>query len=328
MNKMMNRKQLLIPLLSGTAVALFCFFCTTVLVFAQDDGEGEEPVVTVITTSECQECHLDISGHWENSPHANAYTNEAFQAKYVELGEPTECLACHTTGFDLSAGSFEEEGVACSSCHGEVTTAHPPEPVPLLADAEYCGECHTTTIGEWHASEHAAADIGCNDCHDPHSQAPLFEDDNTLCLNCHGEDLEGHEDDAHLAEGVGCSDCHALVIPPEVLPDNGIVPTGHSYQIHEDTCVACHTDTLHAGQALDYDHEAAGIDLTPAETEQEAFGLTPEQQVETLSAALANRNVTLLFQGGVLGLVLGGSTAWYVANNVRMRNKTEDEENE
>ena len=45
--------------------------------------------------------------------------------------------------------------------------------------------------------------------------------------------------------------------------------------------------------------------------------------MQTLEAALANRNVTLLFQGGVLGLVLGGSTAWFVANNIRQRREYE-----
>ncbi len=56
---------------------------------------------------------------------------------------------------------------------------------------------------------------------------------------------------------------------------------------------------------------------------EESDTLTPEQKVQTLEAALANRNLTLLFQGGVLGLVLGGSTAWFVANNVRQRRELE-----
>ena len=134
MNKISYNKQWLYPLISGLTVALLCIFFSAALVFAQDGEEPEEPVNEIITTSECQECHLDISNHWENSPHANAYVNEAFQEKYTDLGEPVECLACHTTGFNLSTGSFDQEGVACESCHGAVKTDHPPEPVPLLAD--------------------------------------------------------------------------------------------------------------------------------------------------------------------------------------------------
>ena len=39
--------------------------------------------------------------------------------------------------------------------------------------------------------------------------------------------------------------------------------------------------------------------------------------MQTLQASLASRSLTGLFQGGVIGLVLGGSTAWFVAHNVR-----------
>jgi hypothetical protein len=35
-----------------------------------------------------------------------------------------------------------------------------------------------------------------------------------------------------------------------------------------------------------------------------------------------------LFQGGVVGLVLGGTTAWFVAQNVRSARKSEEEEPE
>jgi len=64
------------------------------------------------------------------------------------------------------------------------------------------------------------------------------------------------------------------------------------------------------------------------EESEETKEFTPEQKLQTLEAALANRNVTLLFQGGVLGLVLGGSTAWFVANNVREQREQEEEEDD
>jgi hypothetical protein len=44
-----------------------------------------------------------------------------------------------------------------------------------------------------------------------------------------------------------------------------------------------------------------------------------ENDLEATEAALASRNITILFQGGVVGLVLGGSTAWVIAHNVRGR---------
>ncbi|MCA9918982.1 MAG: hypothetical protein KC445_13565 [Anaerolineales bacterium] len=319
----------LLGCLAGTAVLLF----TVQLTLAQD---GEEPDAPVIPTQECQECHLDVAAHWEDSAHANAFADEIFQEKWQGLGEPTECLACHTTNFQPATGEYGAEGVACESCHGEITEEHPPAPVPILADTEYCGTCHTTTLGEWHQTGHASEDIGCMDCHDPHSQQPLFEKPDELCLNCHDseENVEHFVNDVHIQEGIGCMDCHGLVILPEEMPDDGVVPTGHSFTITSETCVACHTDALHAGTALiSYSQgdiaEGELIQVLEASVSGEAEEeLTPAQKVQTLEAALANRNLTLLFQGGVLGLVLGGSTAWFVANNVRQRREFEGRDDE
>ncbi|MBK7894254.1 MAG: multiheme c-type cytochrome [Candidatus Promineifilaceae bacterium] len=321
--------------LVGTAVLLF----TVQLTLAQDD---EEPDAPTIPTQECQECHLDVASHWEDSAHAHAFDDEVFQAQWLALGEPGECLACHTTNFQPATGEYDQEGVSCESCHGETTEEHPPAAVPILADTEYCGTCHTTTLGEWHQTGHASEDIGCMDCHDPHSQQPLFEQPDELCVNCHKDTMEDYLEDLHIQEGIGCVDCHALVIPPEEMPQDGIVPTGHAFTITPATCVACHTDALHAGFSLPgYEHGAtvASAELVEGEEElvtvlqgtvslEEPDTLTPEQKVQTLEAALANRNLTLLFQGGVLGLVLGGSTAWFVANNVRQRREDEGENDE
>lgn len=314
--------------LAGTAVLFF----TVQMVAAQDEADPDAPV---IPTQECQECHLDVASHWQESAHANAYENELFQTRWQGLGQPAECLACHTTNFQPATGDFDAEGVACEACHGETTTEHPPAAVPILADTEYCGSCHTTTLGEWHQTGHASGDIGCMDCHDPHSQQPLFEQSDELCLNCHEESAENYLEDLHIQEGIGCVDCHGLVIPPDEMPEDGIVPTGHAFTITPATCVACHTDALHAGTALPDDAQAAVAEagelitvLQASAGAEETEALTPEQKVQTLEAALASRNVALLFQGGVLGLVLGGSTAWFVANNVRQRRELEGENNE
>jgi predicted CXXCH cytochrome family protein len=172
------------------------------------------------------------------------------------------------------------------------------------------------------------------DCHDPHSQKWLFENPDDLCINCHQGSMEAYLEDLHVQQGIGCVDCHALVIPPDPVPDDGVVPTGHAFNITPATCVACHTDALHAGFSLPgYEHGAkAGNDeaveeAAPTLLQEEVVeeGLTPEQRVQALEAALANQNVTLLFQGGVVGLALGGTTAWFVAQNIRARQRKEDE---
>lgn len=109
--------------LVGTAVLLF----TVQLTLAQDD---EEPDAPTIPTQECQECHLDVASHWEDSAHAHAFDDEVFQAQWLALGEPGECLACHTTNFQPATGEYDQEGVSCESCHGETTEEHPRQRYP------------------------------------------------------------------------------------------------------------------------------------------------------------------------------------------------------
>lgn len=305
---------------------------------AQDDPatSGEMPV----EVKDCQECHLDVAEHWSHSPHAHAYDDPVFQERWLGMGEPGECLVCHTTDFQQSTGEFAAEGVMCQACHGEAAEEHPPGPVPIKADTEYCGVCHTTTLGEWRLTGHSTVDIGCSDCHDPHSQQPLFEVADDLCLNCHAESMGDYLEDLHVQQGIGCVDCHALVIPPEELPEDGIVPTGHTFTITPATCVACHTDALHAGFSLPgYENGAAAASIHSTEVaavagelsdsagsvEPEAEGITPEQRLQALEAALASQNISLLFQGAIVGLVLGGSTAWVISQNIRRRD--DDKEN-
>jgi len=304
----------------------------------QDDETAEEP--QDVLAKDCQECHLDVTEHWSRSPHAHAFDDEVFQDRWLGMGEPRECLVCHTTDFKQSTGEYAAEGVQCQACHGEAIGDHPPAPVPIKADTEYCGICHTTTLGEWRLTGHSTVDIGCTNCHDPHSQQALFEDADEMCLNCHEETMGEYLEDLHVSEGIGCVDCHALVIPPDPIPEDGIVPTGHTFTITPATCIACHTDTLHAGFSLPgYENGASaanGDRSMPEDAEaaseesgqdEEESGLSPEQRLQTLEAALASQNLSVLFQGGLVGLVLGGSTAWIVANNVR-RGRKEDKEDD
>ncbi len=291
------------------------------------------------TADDCRECHLDIDDHWSHSPHAHAFDDSFFQERWSGMGEPGECLVCHTTNYQQTTGDYSAAGVSCEACHAGTPENHPPEPVPILADTEYCGICHTTTLGEWRLTGHAGAMVGCMDCHDPHSQQALFEVSDDLCINCHEQDMGPYLEDLHIQKDIGCVDCHKLVIPPEEIPEDGIVPTGHSFTITPATCVACHTDALHAGFSLPgYEEGAkgtqetteAGVEPSP---EMQKTEISPgarseqlERDLETTRAALASRSMTFWFQGGVVGLVLGGTTAWIVANNVRRGRKERDDD--
>ncbi len=334
------RKSIVWPLGSGLIVGIIGLLLTVNLAAAspglQTEGEGDGAALEILDTQSCQECHLNIANHWADSAHANAYKDPYFQERWAALEKPGECLACHTTNYQPATGLFDAEGIDCEACHGQVTANHPPEPIAIKADNEYCGTCHTTTLGEWRQTGHAVAGVGCNSCHDPHSQLPLFEVADDMCINCHQDSMEKYLEDLHVTNGIGCVDCHALVIPPDPIPDDGIVPTGHAFNITTATCIACHTDALHAGFSLPgwergakaTNESSAPVTLPTVVEENVASrqvetGLSLAQQVQALETALASQNLTLIFQGAIVGLVLGGTTAWFVAQNIRAGKREE-----
>ncbi len=285
----------------------------------------------------CAECHPDVDAAWTLSAHAHAFDNPEFRQRWKSLGEPGECLVCHTTGYQATTGDFVAEGVTCEGCHGAAVDGHPPAVMPVRADTDYCGQCHPITLGEWRLTGHASADVGCVDCHNPHSQHALFENPDEMCINCHKDDIGEHKDDLHIQKGIGCVECHALTLPPETLPPDGLAPTGHTFTITPATCVSCHTDTLRIGKPLPgYEAGAKAISNSlpvsptlPTLTAQyvgvapASGSLPPEQQVQALEAALASARLSTLFQGGIIGLTLGGATAYFIGRNQR-RNEEED----
>ena len=330
-------------LVTGLIVGVLAMTLFTGLASAAPNTQDDDPPVEILTDNDCFKCHRNVADDWSHSPHAHAYDDPVFQEQWIGLGTPETCLACHTTNFVSSTGEYETEGVSCQSCHGTVTENHPEQVVPTIVDTYYCGSCHTTTLSEWRSTGHASSDVDCMDCHNPHSQQPLFDNHDDLCINCHKDSMGDYLNDLHVQQDIGCVDCHALVIQPDVTPEDGIVPTGHGFTISPQTCVACHTDALHAGFTLPgYENGAAnatfhaGTDEEQASTEgaqpltetDQANNLTDPQRIQTLETALASSRVSNLFQGAMIGLVLGGSTAWFVGQNLRSRSDEEEEKND
>ena len=303
------------------------------------EAPGNSSLSQIVTEVQaCAKCHPNIASAWSKSPHAHALDDPNFQRDWLGLGSPGECLLCHTTNYQASTKQYLAPGVSCEGCHGKVDPKHPPAAVPISATTDYCGSCHTTTLGEWRLTGHARSGVGCADCHDPHSQKPQFANPDDLCINCHKDSMGPYLETIHGQKGIGCVDCHRMVIPPKIPPKDGIVPTGHTFTISPATCVACHTDALHSGFSLPGYESGAKNHSTITETQQTASQYIQNQvarspqaqvsqlqtQVQSLQASIVNRNMTILFQGGIVGLVLGGTTAWLVSSNVRGR-REEDE---
>jgi nitrate reductase cytochrome c-type subunit len=66
---------------------------------------------TTADKDDCQGCHEIIEAHWQESGHAKAITNTVFQQAWQEQGQPNECLACHTTGYDAETGAYEADSI-------------------------------------------------------------------------------------------------------------------------------------------------------------------------------------------------------------------------
>lgn len=296
---------------------------------AMPGSVSQENAATKPAPQDCASCHPDVGDAWANSPHAYAFEDEVFVARWKSLGEPGECLLCHTTGYQATTGEYVAAGVTCEACHGALVQDHPPAVMPIRSDTDYCGTCHPITLGEWRLTGHAAAQVGCTDCHNPHSQEARFENPDEMCINCHKGDLGEHQNDYHIQKGIRCIECHALVIPPETPPADGLSPTGHSFTITPATCVACHTDTLHIGRPIPgYEAGAKAVGATlpltstlPAlvaeYTGAQNGVIAPEQRIQALEAALASTRLSTLFQGGLIGLTLGGTTFYLLGRNQR-----------
>ena len=126
----------------------------------------------------CNACHWQAHDEWSGTPHASAWTDDAYQEAIARAGGTTACKTCHLplanqhnrlaagyVGGDLSRPNLVDndiwdatlmaEGVTCAACHvrdGMVisTRAAPDAPHPVAVSAELhspemCATCHQLT---------------------------------------------------------------------------------------------------------------------------------------------------------------------------------------
>ncbi|MGB8982955.1 MAG: cytochrome c3 family protein [Anaerolineales bacterium] len=179
------------------------------------------PSAEPVEIKECIECHPDKKDAWTASPHALAFESRDFQEGWKTMHQAGECLLCHTTNYQEATGEYSHAGVSCEACHGATNPEHPAVDYPVHSDKESCGTCHPATLGEAQLSGHTGtAEVGCMDCHDPHSQGILFENPDDMCKECHEEDLAAMDEvlaSLHLRENITCAGCHTLDVPHTFL---------------------------------------------------------------------------------------------------------------
>jgi Cytochrome c554 and c-prime len=293
-------------LLIGVCCAVLAAVMTAV-VYAQDPQPDPD-------SDECIGCHEGLRDHWDDSSHAQAFDDPAFQSSWKEQGEPQECLACHTSGFDPATGEYFSEGVDCLACHYPIVNDHPNQYMPTDVSSRLCGNCHTETFSEWEDSSHAQEDMACGQCHNAHTAELRVGDSQALCETCHQDQSHYFAFTGHASEGLTCTDCHLTVKDSPLGEGHG--SRQHSFEVDLNTCNRCHDTDMHSAveeqAALKNEKQVACY-----RTDTVRLPATPEQPLYSEPQETTNPMIYFLPAG--IGLVLGMIVAPWTGDFIRGR---------
>lgn len=103
---------------------------------------------TYIGWNQCEPCHSDITGSWQNTRHAKAIES----LKKSKQDALPACVKCHVTGYEKDGGFIDNEltpemaGVQCEVCHGpgsEHVAGPSQKNIVKESGAASCRQCHT-----------------------------------------------------------------------------------------------------------------------------------------------------------------------------------------
>jgi hypothetical protein len=262
----------------------------------------------------CVDCHGE-----DSFPHVDPVPPS--EMAYI-LQYEGECLTCH--GVDHPDGTGQQiafagvlgdsellQGTECVECHlagDEWASVHPNTANAIDVDPQDCESCHVSTVHEWEMSAHGSQQLACSTCHLDGQGTLRFEDTQTLCLNCHADSQRTFTHITHQDQV--CTDCHWDVTDANythhVLLNGQAQPSGHDLMVETDTCVDCHAqdDTIQlVAQADPNNIEARSESVRALATAREVEDL--EAELEETRDEEANTATLRLFQGAIVGLVLG-----------------------
>lgn len=230
-------KNLIWRVLVGICFAVLMGLLATAVVHA---GTPQQAV----QAQECVDCHESIQTSWATSPHGQAFSDAVFQEAWEAQGKPQACLPCHTTGFDEATGTYESEGVDCTTCHYPVSVNHPDMVImPTDISSRRCGECHIDTYADWQNSTHSQENLACIRCHNPHTSEIKKSSAQELCQTCHEDESHMFGDTTHAQEGVLCTDCHLTISETQMGEGHG--KRSHTFTVDIATCSECHAQEMH-----------------------------------------------------------------------------------
>jgi predicted CXXCH cytochrome family protein len=201
------------------------------------------PQLDTPESRECSSCHQEFHDAWVGGAHGQALDDPAFKIAWKKAGQPDACLDCHVTGYDPDSETWMADGVACEACHGVISPTHPVEPMNTDRSGKLCGDCHAETYFEWQVSGHGEKDLGCSDCHDPHTTNLKAENEQALCASCHQERSSNFAHTEHSEQGLECVDCH--LSQTVVSGEQGHSKRDHSFFVSLEACTSCHVGQMH-----------------------------------------------------------------------------------
>lgn len=196
---------------------------------------GKDQVKWVLGVGRHEQAYLD--GDLKVLPGIWSVTDKKWVPQEAVDGA-TQCVGCHTTGFDPAAKTWKELGVGCERCHGpgsvhntakreeRKTTILNPATLDPALQAAACGQCHSH--GKSKDGQYAY----------PHGYVPgtdlaaVFDDGKPTAPGRNQQYSELLQSPAHWDAGVVCEKCHD--------------PHGNTqleYQLRmpiNDTCLQCH----------------------------------------------------------------------------------------
>lgn len=177
------------------------------------------------------------------------YVKEKKWKKAQEADGLTQCIACHTTGFDPATKKWTQDGVTCEACHGpggdhakmgnKAFIVNPKNLVPAKTGM-ICGQCHSAGKDPTGKFVHPVGFRPGDDL------AKVFVDAKPTVAGANQQYSE-HLQSKHAQVGTHCTTCHS----PH---SNGATGKSQLKQPVNEQCLACHAGTIkdlktHAPQA-------------------------------------------------------------------------------
>lgn len=266
---------------------------------------------------ECADCHEITQNHWQESAHGQAFSDPEYQMAWREQGSPDECLACHTTGFDPAAGSYEADSVACATCHNPEPAEHPQDIMPTDISSRLCGSCHLESHDDWQQSGHAQEDLACVRCHNAHTTDLRAGAVQELCQSCHNDTTHYYNNTTHAEAGLLCSDCHLRVADSK--PGEGHAKRSHTFMVDLQTCAGCHEDQMHTALSAQVEQINA-----PAVQDKPVLSMASAPIVQTEPDPVGPMGFAVL--ATLVGLGFGIVVAPWLTNRSRQLNQEKKDE--